>query len=94
MEEEEAPVANTTYFSHETQFAVVEVLDAIPNNPPEITNLVEKMFMNEDEGLYLCIQLSLKIRILKDMVQCRRGYPVGSPVHAQLGERVDDLRTK
>ncbi|XP_038050876.1 uncharacterized protein LOC119724026 [Patiria miniata] len=42
--------SDTSYFSHETQFALAEVLDAIPNTPPVIINLVEKMFMKEDEG--------------------------------------------
>ncbi|XP_038062441.1 uncharacterized protein LOC119732930 [Patiria miniata] len=49
LQEESLP-SNTTYFSHETHFAFAVVLDAIPNNPPVITNLVENMFMNEDEG--------------------------------------------
>ena len=53
--------SNTShFFSHETQFALVEVLNAIPNDPPEITNLVENIFMNEDAGVYLHICFSVK----------------------------------
>ncbi|XP_022102001.1 uncharacterized protein LOC110985344 [Acanthaster planci] len=39
-----------TFFSRETQFALVQVTSTIPNNAPEITNLPDNFFMNEDEG--------------------------------------------
>ncbi|XP_022100316.1 uncharacterized protein LOC110984425 [Acanthaster planci] len=51
VQEEPVPTSPTrSYFSHETQFALAVVLDTIPNSPPVITNFIEKMIMNEDEG--------------------------------------------
>ncbi|XP_022105060.1 uncharacterized protein LOC110986994 [Acanthaster planci] len=49
VQEEPVPTS-PSYFSHETQFALAVVLDTIPNSPPVITNFIEKMIMNEDEG--------------------------------------------
>ena len=40
----------TSFFSHETEFALADVLNTIPNDPPEITNPVGNFIMDEDEG--------------------------------------------
>ncbi len=45
-------VEETSFFSHETEFALTEVLNTIPNYPPEITNLVDIFTINEDEGIH------------------------------------------
>ncbi|XP_038050728.1 uncharacterized protein LOC119723897 [Patiria miniata] len=38
------------FFSRETHFALAQVTTAIPNNPPEISDLPEYFYMNEDQG--------------------------------------------
>ncbi|XP_033637723.1 uncharacterized protein LOC117298529 [Asterias rubens] len=40
----------TSFFSHETEFALADVLNTIPNDPPEITNPVGIFTMDEDQG--------------------------------------------
>ncbi|XP_071798137.1 uncharacterized protein [Asterias amurensis] len=40
----------TSFFSHETEFALADVLNTIANDPPEITNPVDIFTMDEDEG--------------------------------------------
>ena len=40
----------TSFFSHETEFALADVLNTIPNDPPEITNPVGIFTMDEDKG--------------------------------------------
>ncbi|XP_033637389.1 uncharacterized protein LOC117298318 isoform X2 [Asterias rubens] len=39
-----------SFFSHETEFALADVLNTIPNDPPEITNPVGIFTMDEDKG--------------------------------------------